>query len=326
MRIATFNLENLDDRPARAPGLEERLPILRPQLERLEADVICLQEIAAQPQSARKHAPRSFRALDRLIEGTAYAGFHRAASRLKDREGPLDVHNLVILSRPPIAAYRQYWHDLVAPPHYTLATAAPPVSAPEPIGWDRPVLHAEIDLAGGRRLHVFNLHLRAPLAAFIAGQKEGEFTWRSVAGWAEGFFLAAIKRNGQALEARLAVERVLDAEPAALIAVLGDMNAEMREMPLRILRGAEEDTANGALAGRVLVPLERAVPQSQRYSVLHAGQPLMLDHVLVSRSLLAHFRKVEIHNEGLEDEVVGYALAHGSPETFHAPVVAEFEL
>lgn len=72
--------------------------------------------------------------------------------------------------------------------------------------------------------------------------------------------------------------------------------------------------------------LERAVPHSQRFSVLHAGQALTLDHVLVSRPLLGLCRKVEIHNEGLGDEVVGYALAHGSPESFHAPVVAEFEL
>jgi hypothetical protein len=97
-------------------------------------------------------------------------------------------------------------------------------------------------------------------------------------------------------------------------------------MPLRILRAEEEDTANGALAGRVLVPIERALPESRRFSVLHAGRSLMLDHLLVSRGLLAHYRGVEIHNEGLEDEVVGYALAPGSPESYHAPIVAEFDL
>ena len=52
----------------------------------------------------------------------------------------------------------------------------------------------------------------------------------------------------------------------------------------------------------------------------------MLDHLLVSRRLLAHCHGVEIHNEGLEDEVVGYAVAPGSPESYHAPIVAEFDL
>jgi hypothetical protein len=80
------------------------------------------------------------------------------------------------------------------------------------------------------------------------------------------------------------------------------------------------------LAGRVLVPIERAVPDSQRFSVLHAGRPLMLDHLLVSRTLLGGCRGVEIHNEGLEDEVIGYAVAHGSPESYHATIMAEFDL
>jgi DNA polymerase len=45
-----------------------------------------------------------------------------------------------------------------------------------------------------------------------------------VSGWAEGFFAAAVKRAGQALELRLAIERVFDAEPGACIAVCGDFS------------------------------------------------------------------------------------------------------
>jgi hypothetical protein len=173
---------------------------------------------------------------------------------------------------------------------------------------------------------VLNLHLRAPLAAFVPGQKLGHFAWKTVPGWAEGFFLAAIKRTGQALEARLAIDRLFDDDADALVALCGDMNAELREMPLRILRGEEEDTGNGALAGRVMIPLERAAPESRRYSVMHGGQPSMLDHLLVSRALLRHFREVEIHNEALGDELAGYTMVQRSPESYHAPVVASFDL
>ncbi len=326
MRIASFNVENLDDRAGDGPSLAERVRILRPQIERLRADILCLQEVNAQKPPGDKSAPRNFAALDALLDGTEYAGFHRVASVRADGGGPLDVQNLLILSRAPVAWSRQYWHDLVTPPDYARITAIPPDEGPRPVGWDRPVLHAAIRLAGGRVLHVLNMHLRAPLAAFVPGQKEGPFTWKSVPGWAEGFYLATIKRAGQAFEARLAVDRAFDEDADALIVVCGDMNAEAREMPLRILRGEEEDTANGALAGRVLIPIERAAPESRRYSVMHAGHALMLDHILVSRPLLGRFREVEIHNEGLEDEVIGYAVAHGSPESYHAPVVAAFEL
>lgn len=325
MRLATFNLENLDDAADADVPIEARIRILRPQLLRLDADVLCLQEVNAQ-RAGSKGTPRVLRALDRLLEGTVYAGFNRICCALKDGRGPLDVQNLVILCRHPIRRHRQYWNDLVPPPSYPPVTAEPSGAAGATVGWDRPVLHAEIMLADGRSLHVMNVHLRAPLAAFVPGQKEGPFAWKTVPGWAEGFFIAAIKRSGQALEARLAVDALFDADQDALIAICGDMNAELREMPLRILRGEEEDTGNGALAGRVMIPLERAAPESRRYSVLHGGLPSMLDHLLVSRGLLRHFRTVEIHNEALEDELVGYAAVAKSPESYHAPVVATFDL
>ena len=41
MRIASFNIENLTDRPGADVPLAARLDILRPQLERLDADILC---------------------------------------------------------------------------------------------------------------------------------------------------------------------------------------------------------------------------------------------------------------------------------------------
>jgi endonuclease/exonuclease/phosphatase family metal-dependent hydrolase len=324
VRLATFNLENLSDAPGVDPPLEARIRILRPQLERLDADILCLQEVGAERDG--KGESRRLRALDALLRDTRYAAYQRVNSVLPDGRGPLDVHNLVILSRYPIATHRQYWQDLIDPPTYRLRTAEPGYERPVSIAWDRPALHAEIAVAPGRTLHVFNLHLRAPLAAFVPGQKAGPFAWQSVPGWAEGFFLASIKRNGQALEVRFAIDRLFDADADAWIAVCGDMNAELNEIPLRLLRGEEEDTANGALAGRVMIPLERAAPESRRYSVLHGGRPSMLDHLLVSRPMMRYFREVEIHNEALEDELVAYTTVAHSPESYHAPLVATFAL
>lgn len=323
VRIATFNLENLDDRPDLDPPLNERIALLRPQLLRLAADILCLQEVNGQhPEDG---GPRRLLALDRLLEGTPYARFHRAAT-CGGSEGVADRHNLVTLSRWPVTGREQVRHELVPPPGYRTVTAEPAETEPQPVEWDRPVLETSIALAGGRMLHVVNLHLRAPLAAVIAGQKEGVFAWRSVGGWAEGFFLATVKRCGQALETRLLVDRIFDARPDALIAVCGDFNAEEREMPLRIIRGDVEDTGNGHLAYRVLVPLERTLPASQRFSVLHHGHKQMLDHILASRALMAFYRQVEVHNEALGDELVAYATVSHSCESYHAPVVAEFAL
>ena len=48
VRIATFNLENLDDGVTVQPPLAERIHIMRPQLERIAAEILCLQEIHSQ--------------------------------------------------------------------------------------------------------------------------------------------------------------------------------------------------------------------------------------------------------------------------------------
>ncbi|RMD61587.1 MAG: endonuclease [Alphaproteobacteria bacterium] len=327
MRIATFNLESLDDRPDLDPPLERRIAVLRPQLLRLDADVLCLQEVNG--QKPPEGGPRQLLALERLLSGTPYAGFARVStSRVSGPPSPpgaprgVDpVHNLVILSRYPITRWAEPRHALVPPPTYRPVTADPPEPAPEPVQWDRPLLYAGIELPGGRRLHVLNLHLRAPLAAPVRGQKVDAATWRTVGGWAEGFFIATMKRTGQALEARLVIERIFDREPEALITVCGDFNAEERQMPLRTLRGDPGDTGNPALAARALEPIEHAVPPARRYSVIHGGRRQMLDHMLVSSALRAYCRGVEVDNEGLTDE-----LTDTGPWSHHAPLIATFAL
>lgn len=325
MRIATFNLENLSDPPDGNTTLEARCRVLRPQLTRLNADILCLQEVGAE-RPGPKGTPRQFRALSALLEGTDYAGYHWAHSLSPDRRGPLDVHNLVIVSRNPIVRHRQFWNDLVPPPRHKFRMSEPASDEPVDIPWDRPSLYAEIELADGQSLHVFNLHLRAPLAAFVPGQKIGPFKWRTVSGWAEGFYVAALKRSGQALEVRYAIDGIFETQPNALIAVCGDMNAELREMPLRILRGDDMDTENPDLANRNMVPMENAEPESRRYSVIHGGRRAMLDHLLVSRPLFDRFETIHIHNENLNDELLDYQRSEHMEESHHAPVVASFDV
>ncbi|HSN99225.1 MAG TPA: endonuclease/exonuclease/phosphatase family protein [Candidatus Nanopelagicales bacterium] len=326
LRLGTFNLESLDDRPDEGIPIAERVAVLRPQLLRMDADVLCLQEVNGQHPPEDPAQPRRLLALDQLLEGTPYAAFERAFTVGHDGVGARDVHNLVVLSRFPIVEREQIRHDIVPPPSWRILTALPGGGAAAPVRWDRPLLRAAIDLGAGRLLHVVNLHLRAPLASPVPGQKERPYAWRSVGGWAEGYFLAEMKRAGQALEVRLLCERLLDADPGALIAVCGDFNCVERDVPFEIIRGGEDMTGSGALAMRALVPLEHTIPEDLRYSVLHAGRKAMLDHLLVTRTMLAWYRGAEIHNEALGDEVIGYANIRRSPDSYHAPVLAEFAI
>ncbi|MGE0697676.1 MAG: endonuclease/exonuclease/phosphatase family protein [Hyphomicrobiaceae bacterium] len=315
MRIATFNVESLDEPVA------PRLPVLRPALERIEADIICLQEVNGQRVPGQRE--RALTALDALLADTSYAGFHRVSTHGHGREGAADVHNLVTLSRFPITSHAQILHERVPPAVLASITAVPPSADPVPIRFERPLLHAEIEVPDGR-LHVINVHLRAPIASPIAGQKAGPFTWRSVQGWAEGYYHSGLKRLAQALELRLVVDRLLDADPEARIVVAGDFNAEANETPIRLVAGVPEDTGNAELAGRALVVLDRAIEGSRRFSVVHHGRPQMLDHILASHAALGRFRGIEVHNEALGDEAVAWASRVASAGSYHAAIVATF--
>ena len=320
-RLATFNLENLDDVGAGGLTIDERATLLRPQLERLRADILCLQEV-----NAREHSDgsRDLDHLDRLLAGTDYADFHRAATS-SARGKIMDKHNLVVLSRYPIVEHRQLRHDLVPAARYQPVTGEQ-ADVAEPVEWERPIQLISVEIAPQRSLHVINLHLRSRLASFIRGRKTGSFSWARADAWAEGAFLSAVKRNGQALEARLAIDRIFDAEPEALIAVCGDLNAEADEVAVEILRADTDNTGNPKLAGRVLALLQAAGEPRSNVSMLYHGRGIKPDHILVSRPLLGWYRGIEVHNELLHDEAVSMATGAPSAESWHAPVVASFEI
>lgn len=317
-RLTTFNVENLDWSPSAEEEFDRRLAVLRPLFDRLAADVICLQEVDAQRPTPQ--APRRFIALDRLLAGSVYEHFHRATSLRPGAGQPADVHNLAILSRWPIIERRQLHHDIVARWSWTPPAEGDGPTTPVDIAFDRPLLYARISLPNGAALHVANLHLRAPRAVPLA--HENGASCRSSRCWAEGQFLAAQKREGQALEARLFIERLFDAEENPRIAVCGDLNADEHDAPTRLLRGAPEEDMAEAPA-RALVSLETRVAEPSRFTVIHSGRKVLLDHILASRALTEVCTSVTIFNEGLEDEVTAKDPILGS---LHAPVVASFDL
>ncbi|HXG22817.1 MAG TPA: endonuclease/exonuclease/phosphatase family protein [Methylomirabilota bacterium] len=319
IRIATFNLENFDEKPGQKPSLDERIALMRPQLLRLNADILCLQEVNGQEQPGQ---PRRLLALQKLLTSTPYDAYHLTSTMTTDGDQVYDERNLIILSRMEIIERRQHKPDDA--PLYRMITAVPPQPQAKEILWERPILQAMIKLDASRTLHVFNVHLKSRLPTDIPGQKMNESTWKSCAAWAEGSFVSSMKRMGQALQLRKLIDALFDRDENALTVVCGDFNADYADVPLEAIRGDIENTNNPRLATRVLAPCERTVPESSRFSLIHQGRGVMLDHILVSRSLLAHYRTTEIHNELLHDESAAFATDDKFPESDHAPVVAEF--
>ncbi len=320
MRIATFNMDSFGgDRPGTA-ATRDHAAILRPVLDRLDADILCLQEINGQKPGSG--LDRTVADLEELIATTIYAGFHYAVS--VDRDGtPDDRHNLVTLSRFPIIQAESLHHDFVDPPRWRRTTAVPPDRDPAPIAWDRPALRTRIAMPGGRAITVFNVHFRAPLAAPVPGQKETADRWRTSRGWAEGYFQAAMKRIGQAVEVRHAVDACFDTEPDTHICVAGDFNADLANAPLRILMAATADTGNPDLRAQELHALEPDA-STARHTLLHDGERLTPDHILVDRVLAGRLQWLEIYNETLMDDTDPNA--PGPAGSVHAAIVAELEL
>ncbi|MEM7554228.1 MAG: endonuclease/exonuclease/phosphatase family protein [Cyanobacteria bacterium P01_A01_bin.84] len=323
LRIATFNLENLDEEEKKKPSLQERIALMRPQLLRLNADILCLQEVNGQETKDR---PRELLALKKLLKDTPYSEYNFISTTVSGKKDVFNKRNLVILSRFDIAEHNQYKHQFAPPPLYRQVTAEPKPSEAEELTWERPILLAKIKLPNKKILNVINLHLKSKLPSSIPGQKVNRFTWKSSAAWAEGFFLSSMRRVGQALETRILVDKLFDEDEAALVAVVGDFNAEGDEVPTEAICGAVEDTGNSQLSSRVLVPCDRSIPESRRYTLFHQGEGKMLDHLLISRSLMTYYRGVEVHNEVLHDESIAFATDKLYPESDHAPLIAEFEL
>jgi endonuclease/exonuclease/phosphatase family metal-dependent hydrolase len=321
MRLATFNIENLDLAPKAEVPFAARAAVLRPALERIAADILCLQEVNGQHVAGSPE--RRLVALDMLLQGTRYEAYQRAATSGPTGRGVASVHNLVTLSRYLIRQQRVVRHEHMRPLLHRYVTGRSAGSEPQPIGFDRPLLLTEVELPGGKGLDVINLHLRAPRASAIPGEKLSSSQWRTTSGWAEGYFLSSLKRTAQALELRLLVDGILARDPERLIAVAGDFNAEDHETPVRLAVAAGEQTGNVALASHALIVLDRAVPADRRWSVLHRGRPEMLDHILASQSLSRFLRGIEVHNESLGDEALCTAAVADSS---HAALVAEFAL
>lgn len=318
MRIATFNIENLDE--GQNPDLATRFKILKPQLNRINADILCLQEVHGQERDGR---PRELLALSDLIANTPYAGFYIAYTETSADEA-YDKRNLVTLSRYPIGDSRQIRNEYIDTLQYRRTSAIPKETEAKNVRWQRPLLYTRIDHPDGP-LHIINIHLKSRLPSPIPGQKDG-FAYHSVNGWAEGYFISSMKRVGQALEVRCLIEEIFDQDENARILVCGDFNAEPGQVPVEAIAGRVENTGNPKLAARQLVPCSHTIPEQLRYTHIHEGRGNLLDHMMMSRPLLAYYQGAEIHNEVLHDESIAFATDTKYPESDHAPFVVNLSL
>ena len=311
LSIATWNIENLSD--SNSDLWNKRKPVLKEILDRAKTDILLLQEV------------HSIAALKELIQGTHYENHHISHTTKADGAAYAE-RNLVVLSKFNISDTKQYRNTLTDKPKWRRITADPVESDPIDIGWERPILHCTLDLAGTKKINIINLHLKSFPPTDIPGQKHSTqwYKWLSHKGWAEGYYISDIKRVGQALETRVLLDQIFSSDLHALIAVGGDFNAEIGSIPFKAIVGSVQDTSNVDLRDTVLIPCEMNIPPDQRYSLLHHGKGNMIDHVIVSKEFYPHWTETKIFNELLKDESIAFATDDKFPESDHAPVIAHF--
>jgi len=323
LRIATFNLENLDITTSE-PTLEQRKKILTPIIERMQADIICFQEVHGQETSNDK---RELIALLELLRGTTYENYHLSTTKTENPDKVYDKRNLVTISKFPILESNQFKNDFIPAPFYKSVTEIPEPTQAGKIGLERPFLYSKIGI-NGAPIHIVNVHLKSRIPIPIKGQSRNfrYYTkWNSAAAWAEGSFISSMKRVSQALEVRMFIDNLFDQDENAKVIVCGDFNAHPDEVPVQAICGSVENHGNTALKNREMLPCENTIPDSSRYTYLHHGKKRLLDHLLMSRNLLQYYRTSEIHNEVLPDESLAGASDQKFPESDHAPFISEFD-
>ena len=163
-------------------------------------------------------------------------------------------------------------------------------------------------------LHIFGVHLKAsgPMPMRNRLGAKMPITTQREAG--DAMIRTAIYKLAQARELRELVDELFLSDPFAQIIVLGDYNETEFTQVLRMIKGELASAPETQLLN-----LCEQIPEAKRYSFMGYGSIRLLDHILVSRSLIDSVVKLEILNDALVDQ-------SGYPESQffqsdHAPVV-----
>lgn len=331
-RLATFNVRDFfDDAPPHVIGNLDRdgfgqwaqrrakqlyhrkVESVAAMVARLDADVIAFQEIEG-PQvldAVRAHLPHN-------------GGYLPAVA------GHADARGIAcgVLSRLPITSVEVHGVGQLTFPTFAEGESKPFAGR---LDSRRGVLEVTVTLPDGASLALLAVHLKSARPIPRLDARGGAVDEEGHYAAAEGHARAAVLRLAEALHLRSRVEARLLREGKALLAVLGDFNDAADSLTLRAVAGelaepprgrnADLDAATSLEAG-VLHHCARAVPSADRYTILHRGARVQVDHVLVSRALWRRFRGARVHNEELRDT---NGDTREEVESDHAPLVAWFE-
>lgn len=314
--IGTWNLENLF-RPGGKFGPPDettyraKLAALAATINTTKPDVLGVEEVGD---------PDALADLVAMLDGD----WHVELSKHFEADHPIRVG---VLSRRPL----QVIQDSADFPE-KVASLQIDDSAQRSRQMCRGALAVGVDLASGQQLVVTVCHLKSKLLSYPAADGSTRFFPRNEGERARYASYALFRRAAEAVTVRALADHLLDnhGQTRPLI-VLGDLNDEPLAATTQILLGppGSEIGTRGALvpdrgdASRLwnLAPL---IPENERFSRVYQGRRELIDHIMVSRSLLDHVDEVHtLSAAGLPsvgDDPVARRDARASD---HSPVLAQ---
>jgi endonuclease/exonuclease/phosphatase family metal-dependent hydrolase len=330
--IGTWNLENLfrpggTFGPSDEASYRAKLAALAATINTTKPDVLGVQEVGD---------PDALADLVAMLDGE----WHVELSKHFEADHPIRVG---VLSRRPI----QVIQDAADFPE-KLASLQVDDSTRRIHQMGRGALAVGVDLASGQQLVVTVCHLKSKLLSYPAASGGTRFFPRNEGERARYASYALFRRAAEAITVRALTDHLLDDHlldghlldghlldgQARQVVVLGDLNDEPLAATTQILLGppGSEIGTPGALvpdrgdAARLwnLAPL---IPEGERFSRVYQGRHELIDHIMVSRSLLD--RVDEVHTlsaaglPSVGDDPVARRDARASD---HSPVLAQLAI
>ncbi|HEY1695283.1 MAG TPA: endonuclease/exonuclease/phosphatase family protein [Polyangiaceae bacterium] len=295
--LATFNVKDLLE-----PRLDAKLAWIAAAIARCDADVVGLQEIG----------PPAL--LDAVVDRIAPAGSR--GGYLAPLVGTADARGIrcALLSRLPPVHAQVHTTDALPFPVFRVGDP-PPFGARIPLR--RGIVHARVDAPGLGLVDVFVAHFKSSRPVPLRDAAGSEIATDRPRGRAEGTVRGMSWRAAEALFVRGLVDDVQAARSDALVAVMGDLNDVPDSPVLRVARGEGPGE---------LLDCAARVEARERFSTIHDGRRIQIDHVLASPPLYAHLASARFVNEGLRmhDPLPPSGVAAPTVDSDHAPFVVRF--
>ncbi len=271
--IMTWNVENLFDTVAPHPSDP---PIPLPSEYRIDVDKVASTiQAAGFPIIIGLQEVENIRVLNDIAAHPLLAGFDYKTILFEgnDLRG-IDVGFLVRSDRATILD-------------------AEPRPAPDGL-FSRPplVLHVQVETeAGQTELYIINNHFASMSAGVEATEPQ---------------------RTAQALWNVTLVQEILQSDPKALVAVIGDLNSYFEFAPIQALR-------EGGMSH-----VFDTLPAAERYTYIYQGESQVLDHILLTPTLLAALSRVQVLHVNADYPLPAPEDTSPKHKSDHDPVIATF--